>query len=186
MSNSRYTHIQAHGTPSALEPSTISHSNSSDQAGVSTGYSVDVNVDVTGAPIGTKFVIGGPVPPGCVVSFASWNTYNAFVPTDPATTYGVGLWHALNTTEQKDGQLTVFAAAVIPAAVIPVAAIPPLLSTPPQLGTIVIPPSPGVPVAPTYDVVSPFTLLSWYPVLEVLVGVGGAGVINVKYTVSCP
>ena len=83
MSNSRYTHIHAFGTPSAFDPSFVQHAQlvgPYHDAALPTAYPfrvIDVNVDVSELKASSAtvplIVLGEPLPPGCVVLYVTLN-----------------------------------------------------------------------------------------------------------------
>jgi hypothetical protein len=67
--NANYTHIQAHGTPSALEPGFIAQSATVGPYGfpvapISSSLNVDVNL--AGASVNDLFVLGAAIPAGSI------------------------------------------------------------------------------------------------------------------------
>lgn len=78
--NSHYTHIQAHGTPGALEPGFIAQSATVGPYGfpvapISSSLNVDVNL--AGASTGDLFVLGAAIPEGCKFTAVVINAKNS-------------------------------------------------------------------------------------------------------------
>lgn len=99
--NANYTHIQAHGTPSAFEPGWIAQAGSVGPDGdpQSSAYKViDVVVDVTNAQAGDFFILGTPIPLNCVVVGYTVDGENSIqAGSGGASTYTIGFAEATGT-----------------------------------------------------------------------------------------
>lgn len=95
MSNSRYTHIRAHGTPGAFEPGFISQASMvgpyhAPEPPVYPYLTREVQVNITGASNGKVYSLGAEIAPGSIITAVSVNGYNAILP-GTTTTYQLGL-----------------------------------------------------------------------------------------------
>ena len=190
MSNNgnHYKRIQAFGTSSAFDPSSIQKSNTTLTCTNSPTRVIDVNVNLTGAEEKQIFVLGTPLPPGSVIQSASVNGHGSLNnvtsfdiilatssgnPSDPPSVplaASIELFLSGGTPTATGGNVNlsiVNPSAGVTDPVLPSLAVPVVAATPTSLGNL-----------PVYPVLIVQNLPN-LPLVE-------TGTVNVKIVLFCP